>query len=97
MSAPGTGVLVTIITPQSGTPAVPNITVTGTFTPTSGSLSIATDDGSGTAMGPNINGSGYTFQLNGVNFGTRTITVTLDAGDLGSDSVSVRVKVNPPN
>jgi hypothetical protein len=95
MSAPpGKGVFVTISTPQPNASVGQAFTVAGTFGPTNGALSIATDDGSGTATGPAVMGSGYRFQLSGVSTGQRTVTVTIDAGAQGSDRASVTVTVS---
>ena len=94
-SPPGVGVFVTITNPLPNASVSQIFTVSGSFGPPGGTLTIETDDGSGIATGPTINGSDYSFKLKNVNFGTRTVTVTLDAGGQGSASASVTVTVTP--
>jgi hypothetical protein len=93
-SPAGIGFFLNITAPQPNGSVGQNFNVGGTFSPPNGSLSIATDDGSGTATGPGVNGSGYRFQLAGVSTGARTVTVTLDAGALGTKNASIGVNVS---
>jgi hypothetical protein len=93
----GPDAFVNITSPLQNASVGQSFTVSGSFGPTSGTLSIRTDDGSGTANGPVINGSNYSFQLSGVNGGTRTVTVTNNAGTDGTANASVTVKVATGN